>query len=93
MNQNNLGLAYAAKKVVLGTDQVIHALRQGKLYLIILATDASLNTKKKINDKANTYHTKVLERLNSEELSKAIGGFNIKVVGITDKGFSELLVK
>lgn len=93
MNKNNLGLAYAAKKVVLGTDKVIHALRQGKLSLVILATDASLNTKKKINDKANTYKTEVLERLNSEELSNAIGAFNVKVLGITDQGFKDLLVK
>ncbi|CCV64030.1 Ribosomal protein L7A family protein [Alteracholeplasma palmae J233] len=88
-----LGLAYIAKKVVVGTDFVVESLRKKKLFLVVIATDASDNTKKKIYDKSKTYETQVIERLNSEELSKAIGMHNVKVIGILDKGFSDLLVK
>jgi ribosomal protein L7Ae-like RNA K-turn-binding protein len=57
-----------------------------------LATDASQPTKKKIYDKAKTYKTDVLELLNSIEMSNAIGKKDIKVIGITDKGFSQLMM-
>lgn len=91
MNKN-LGLAYVAKKVVLGTDFVIERLRKKQVYLILLATDASDPTKKKINDKAKTYQTTVVEKYTTDELSQAIGKKNIKVIGVIDKGFAALLM-
>ena len=88
-----LGLAFRAKKVLLGTDLVVENLRKGKINLIFLASDASFNTIKKINDKATTYKTLVIQNYDTKFLSNAIGLFNVKVLGITDKGFSELLKK
>lgn len=91
MNLQNLGLAYRAKKVTLGTDYVVEKLRAGKIFLIILASDASELTKKKINDKAKTYQVDVLDSATTEEISSALGRANIKVVGITDRGLSHLI--
>ncbi|MBN2300139.1 MAG: ribosomal L7Ae/L30e/S12e/Gadd45 family protein [Acholeplasmataceae bacterium] len=89
---HNLGLAFRARKITVGTDLSIQALRNGQLYLILLATDASDLTKKKVYDKSKTYQVEVIENLSSIELSQAIGKQDIKVIGITDRGFSQLLM-
>jgi ribosomal protein L7Ae-like RNA K-turn-binding protein len=89
---NTLGLAYRARKVVVGTDLTISSLRMGKLQLILLATDASHTTKKKVYDKAKFYQVEVIEELTSFDISMALGKDDIKVIGITDRGFSQLLM-
>jgi ribosomal protein L7Ae-like RNA K-turn-binding protein len=87
-----IGLAYRARKVVVGTEQTIDQLRKKKLFVIILASDASLLTQKKIRDKAKFYETPVIDDLNAFELSNAVGKNDIKVIGITDQGFYRLLM-
>jgi ribosomal protein L7Ae-like RNA K-turn-binding protein len=87
-----IGLAYRARKITIGTEMTIDSLRKKKLYAIVLANDASHLTIKKVRDKAKTYETPVLDDLNSLTLSNAIGKTDIKVIGITDKGFSQLLI-
>lgn len=89
---NTIGLAYRAKKVIVGTDLTIHALRMGKLQLILLSIDASHTTKKKVYDKAKFYNIEVIEEISSFDLSIALGKDDIKVIGITDRGFSQLLM-
>ncbi len=93
MNLSSLGLAFRARKLVVGTDITLTHLTKKKLSLVILATDASEQTKKKIYDKAKTYGTQVIEEVTSDELSQALGKFGIKVIGVTDQGFSQLLIK
>lgn len=87
-----IGLAYRARKITIGTEMTLDSLRKKKLYAIILANDASQLTQKKVRDKAKTYETPVLDDLDSLTLSNAIGKTDIKVIGITDKGFSQLLI-
>ncbi len=89
---NQLGLALRARKVTIGTELTINALRQGKVFLILLASDASSNTIKKVTDKAKTYQVEVVMDYSSDELSHAIGKRDIKTIGITDRGFSQLLM-
>ncbi|MFA6801099.1 MAG: ribosomal L7Ae/L30e/S12e/Gadd45 family protein [Acholeplasmataceae bacterium] len=93
MNLSAIGLAFRARKIVIGTDMTLAYLPKNKVYLIILATDASLATKKKIYDKAKTYQVDVLEVVSSQQLSQALGKFGIKVIGVMDQGFSQLLLK
>jgi ribosomal protein L7Ae-like RNA K-turn-binding protein len=88
---NNLGLAYRARKISVGTELSIEKMRQKKAVLIVLAKDASENTKKKIRDKASYYGIDVLESLTSEQLSQSIGKTNIKVIAILDEGFKNIL--
>jgi ribosomal protein L7Ae-like RNA K-turn-binding protein len=89
---NTIGLALRARKLTVGTELTINELRRGKIYLIILASDASSNTIKKVTDKAKSYQTEVIMELTSDEISKALGKNDIKVIGITDRGFSQLLM-
>lgn len=89
---NILGLAHRASKVIVGTEKTVLALRKGYVKLVILATDASDNTRKKIHDKARTYGTRVIETISTKRMSHAIGKRGIKVIGITDQGFSRLLM-
>lgn len=91
MNKGALGLAYRAKKTIIGTDYVVDAMRKGELSLVLLASDAGENTKKKISDKAKTFQVLINDRHSTDELSSALGKQNTKVVGIKDKGFGELL--
>ncbi len=93
MNTGSLGLAYRARKLVVGTDITLSHMYKKKVTLVILATDASDATKKKIYDKAKTYQIQVVEAISSHELSDAIGKYGIKVAGVTDQGFSRMLLK
>ena len=87
-----IGLARRARKVSIGTEMTIEKLRKQQLHLIVLATDASMLTKKKVYDKAKTYNVEVIEVITSDVLSHALGKKDIKVIGITDLGFSQLLM-
>ena len=88
---HNLGLAYKARKIAVGTELSIEKMRQKKAVLIVLASDASENTKKKIRDKASYYGIDVMESLTSTQLSQAIGKTNIKVIAILDEGFKNII--
>lgn len=89
---NIIGLASRARKVTTGTDMTINSVRKGKIKLVFLATNASDNTKKLVSDKCKYYNVQVIEEFDSIELSKTTGKKNIMVVGITDNGFSKLLL-
>ncbi|NMA05659.1 MAG: hypothetical protein GX931_04735 [Acholeplasmataceae bacterium] len=89
---NNLGLAYRARKLTYGTTNVIKSIRDGSAKLIIIARDASDNTKKKITDKCKYYDIPFKIEFISAEISNAIGKKNIMVVSILDSGFKEMLL-
>jgi len=90
---SHIGLALRARKLSIGTENTIELLRKKQVFLILLATDASQLTKKKVYDKAKTYEVEVIEEITSETLSSALGKKDIKVIGITDQGFSRLMMK
>ena len=50
-----LGLAKRARKLAVGTDAAINAVRSGKAALALVASDASERTKKQIADKCASY--------------------------------------
>lgn len=89
---NLLGLAMRARKVVLGTDFVIKQMQNDNT-LIFLATDCGDNLRKKITDKAKTYNRVIISEFSSDELSKAIGKINRKVVLVEDKGFNKKFIE
>lgn len=84
-----LGLAFVAKKVISGEDFCVEGIRKNEIKYLFLASDAGVNTTKKITDKAKFYNVVLDTRFTSEELSKAIGKKNRMVVGITDIGFAK----
>ena len=88
-----LGLAMRARKLVLGEDFIIQAMRQETHKLVLLASDAGENITKKIMDKANTFHVEVNQSFTASELSNAIGKQNRVAVLVKDKGFITLVKK
>ena len=83
-----LGLASRARKIVDG-ETLIQSIRAKKVHFVIIANDASENTKKKITDKCKTYHVDYVIYSDSIALSNAIGKDNRVAIGIIDSGFSK----
>lgn len=88
----SVGLAMRARKVSFG-DTLIHDIRSKKAKLVLLASNASENTKKKVKDKSKFYQIEMIEVVESELLSKAVGKENIKAIGILDEGFANRIKK
>lgn len=92
MNQvklmNMLGLALRAGKLITGEEMTITAIRKQKVDLVIVAQDASDNTKKKVRDKSAYYQIPNFEALSKEEITQALGRPRT-VLGIADPGFAK----
>ena len=87
---STLGLATRARKVVTG-ETLITKIRSNEVDFVIIASDASDNSKKKITDKCTSYHIDYVICSTIDELSKALGKKNRVAVGIQDAGFAKLL--
>lgn len=85
---NLLGLAMRAGKLISGEELVIKSIRNQRADLVLVAQDASENTKKKIKDKSKYYEIPCTDFFTSEELSQSIGKPRM-VIGILDKGFAK----
>lgn len=60
-------------------------------FLLILAQDASKNTKKKFTNSAVYYELPLAEIGTKEELGRAIGAEMRSIIAITEKGFAKKL--
>lgn len=87
---NLLGLASRARKIVSG-EILINKIRSNEVHLVLIASDASDNTKKKLIDKCTSYGIEYVVISNIDELSKAIGKNNRVALGIEDIGFAKSL--
>ena len=81
---NTLGLAYRARKAVLG-EEVLN--RIDKIKLMFIASDISEKSRERY------YKIDHIDEYSGEQLSSALGKNNVKVVGILDKGFKDALLK
>ena len=88
---NYLGIARRSSNLVCGTDTVIKTLQANKLYLIVLANDASIQTKDKIIKKAFFYKVPVLDAYAYQDLLHATS-LKGMVYGIDDKGLAEAIM-
>lgn len=92
-----LGLCHRAGRLVSGELSCENAVREGNAELIILAGNASKNTKKKFENTSAYYHVRLFCTGTKEEIGAALGKEERAVVVITDKGFciklSQLLEK
>lgn len=86
-----LGMAMRAGKVVTGDEIVLKAIRTGKAKLVIIAGDASDNTKKKFNDKCHSYEVNLFITHDRASLGRAIGKLDRVVLAVTDVQFSKLI--
>ncbi|GGK13429.1 putative ribosomal protein YlxQ [Caldalkalibacillus thermarum] len=88
---NLLGLAMRAGKVISGEEQVLRTIRKQQACLVLVAADASDNTKKKIQDKVAYYKIPFLIAGDRYQLGRAIGKQERVLVAITDQGFANEL--
>ncbi len=88
---NNIALAYKARKVILGADEIVNQMKKEKILVFISAT-SSINSFKLIQNKAKTYNVEVII-LNDIEgnLSRIFKGKKVKILAIKDKGFIKLI--
>lgn len=89
--QSLLGLANRARKIVSGEGLVVKEVQLKRAKLVLLAQDASENTKKKITDKCSYYHIPLLLVEDRYTLGQAIGKDARVVVAVTDDGFAKKL--
>ena len=86
-----LGLAQRAGKVVSGEELVVKEIQRKNARLVLIANDASDNTRKKITDKATTYKVPVCTVTGRYELGHAIGKVQRVTIAVTDAGFAKKL--
>lgn len=88
-----IGLAMRAGKVVSGDDTTLKELKKGKLSLVIVADDASDNTKKLFKDKSSFRHVNCIELSTKSDLGISIGKDSRAVIGIKDIGFANKIIQ
>ncbi len=90
---NLLGLAARARMITLGEEFVLKTLPKGPNNLVFLASDAGKNISSKILNKTESYGAQIINSFTTDELSKAIGKENRKVILVTDKGFIDKFIE
>ncbi len=97
MKQNKvlslLGLAAKGRNLVSGEFQTLEAIRKGSAMLVIIAEDASDNTKKLFTDKSAFYHVPVAGYGTKVSLGHAIGKEQRSAVGVCDAGLADAIIK
>ena len=88
-----LGLAQRSGNLVTGEDTCEIYIKKGNVKLVIVALDASENTKKKFNDLCVYRNIKIITYGDRDQMSHAIGKSNRAVYGIKNMAFSETLIK
>ena len=91
MKKNTLGvigLAARARGLVIGTNQVLEAVRNKKAKLVLIASDVSDNTYKNLTDKSAYYNVCAEQTdITTEELGRAVGHSNTAAIAITNENF------
>ncbi|CAG9619672.1 YlxQ family RNA-binding protein [Sutcliffiella rhizosphaerae] len=87
-----VGLATRARKTITGEDLVLKEVRAGKAKLVLIAEDASANTRKKLHDKCSYYNIPIRTVENRYELGRALGKDARVSVAIVDEGFANKLL-
>jgi ribosomal protein L7Ae-like RNA K-turn-binding protein len=80
-----------AGKLISGEELVLEAVRNGKAKAVILSSDASENTTKRMTDKCSFYNVPLHVAFTRSQIGEAIGKEERVVVAITDQGFSKLI--
>ncbi len=87
-----LGMAKKAGKIKDGSFLAERSVKSGKARLVILAGDASPNTKKKFTDKCRYAGIPVREYSDMDSIGASLGGSPKSVVSIEDDGFAKAVL-
>ena len=97
MNENKiygyLGLAARGRKLVSGEFMTEKAVKEGSARLVILAEDASDNTKKMFGNICEFYQVPLYTMSNKELLGHAIGKQIRASLAVTDDGLAKAIKK
>ncbi len=88
-----ISLAGKAGKVASGEFSVEKAVKGGKAYLVIVAKDASDNTKKLFNNACAFYKVPIMEYSDKAGLGRCIGKENRASICIIDEGLANAVLK
>ena len=88
-----IGMAYKANKIISGEELLKKTIKENKIKLLIIAEDASNNTKKRFINNAMRHNIPYYIYLTMEDFSRSLGWKNRAVIGITDTNFSDILGK
>lgn len=88
-----LGIAQKAGRVVSGEFSVEKAVKEGKACLVLVAGDASDNTKKMFRNMCSYYEVPVYFHSEKETLGHCIGKQFRASLAVTDVGFANALKK
>ena len=91
-----IGFATKARKLTIGTELTVETVRSKKkngVRLMLCASNASENTKKRVRDCGAYHNVPVLElKETTEELSQITGKLHaVAVIGVTDDGFARAI--
>ena len=90
---NLIGLAQRAGKAVSGGFSVEKAVKEGRAVLLIIAEDASDNTKKRFYNMGTFYQVPVIEFSCKDGLGSCIGRAERSSLALTDAGLAEAVLK
>ncbi len=97
MKQNKvlslLGLAMRGRNLVSGEFQTVESVKTGSAMLVIVAEDASENTKKLFRDKCSFYEVPIYEFGTKEILGRAIGKDIRSSMAVCDAGLADAVIK
>ena len=89
-----LGLMRRANAIQIGEDNSREALGAGKARLLLLASDASDNARRRAEQFVNGRRTQLVELpFEKEELAAALGVSGGAMAAVTDLGFADALMK
>ena len=88
-----LGLATRSRNVVSGEFMTEKSVKEGTAKLVIVADDASDNTKKEFRDMCTYYKVPYYEYSSKEELGRSMGKEMRASLSITDSGFANSITK
>ena len=88
-----LGIAMRGRNLVSGEFQTLEAIKKGSAMLVIIAEDASENTRKLFSDKCSFYEVPVIQYGTKEGLGRAIGKDIRSSVGVCDAGLADAVIK
>lgn len=88
-----LGLATRSRNVVSGGFATEQAVKSGKAYLVIIAQDASDNTKKKFSNMCEFYEVPYEYYGMKDTLGHAMGKEERTSIAVTDAGFADSIQK
>lgn len=85
------GLAAKAGKIVCGADAVEEAMMKKKVFVVLIAEDASAKTREKFGKNAEKANIPCYVYGNIDQNSKVIGKKNKAILAIKDKNFSNAI--